>query len=128
MGRKFPDLDVTGAELAVLQEIWDLGTATIRQLTDRVYPRGSASAYATVQKLLERLEDKQCVRRDRSAMAHTFAAAVSRDAVIGKHLRDVAEKLCGGSLTPLLTNLLQANAIGPEERAQLRKLLEISRE
>ena len=46
-------------------------------LTDRVYPRGGASAYATVQKLLERLEDKECVRRDRSAMAHVFRAAVS---------------------------------------------------
>ena len=123
MGRTIPDLDVTGAELAVLQALWDLETATIRQLTDRVYPHGGASAYATVQKLLERLEDKECVQRDRSAMAHVFRAAVSRDAVIGKHLRDVAEKLCGGSFTPLLTNLLQADAIGPVDRAELRRLL-----
>ena len=125
MQRMGPDLDVTSAELAVLQALWDLRAATIRQLTDRVYPRGGASAYATVQKLLERLEDKECVGRDRSAMAHVFRASVSRDAVIGKHLRDVAEKLCGGSFTPLLTNLLQADAIGPTERAELRRLLDV---
>ena len=48
--------DVTDAELAVLQALWELRAATIRQLTDQLYPRGNVSHYATVQKLLERLE------------------------------------------------------------------------
>src|SRR5215217_7602190 len=93
--------EVTDAELAVLQELWDLGPATIRQLTDRLYPAGSASCYATVQKLLERLEGKGFVTRDRSGAVHAFAACVCRDELIGRRLRTVAEKLCGGSLTPL---------------------------
>ena len=48
--------DVTDAELAVLQILWDGGAATIRQLTDVLYPGGGTAQYATVQKLLERLE------------------------------------------------------------------------
>ena len=43
-------------ELDVLRALWEDGPATIRALTDRLYPRGGASEYATVQKLLERLE------------------------------------------------------------------------
>ena len=50
--------DVTEAELALLQSLWDAGPATIRQLVDRVYKQGGASVYATVQKLLDRLESK----------------------------------------------------------------------
>ena len=57
--------DVTDAELAVLQVLWEQGPATIRQLTDRLYPEGKTSHYATVQKLLERLQAKGCVSRDR---------------------------------------------------------------
>src|SRR5437764_1439971 len=67
--------DVTDAELDVLTALWDAGPATIRKLTDRLYPAGSVAQYATVQKLLERLESKGYIRRDRSASVHVFAAA-----------------------------------------------------
>ena len=89
--------DVTDAELAVLQALWEQGEATIRRLTDALYPEGKAAHYATVQKLLERLEAKGCVRRDRAPWPHRFTAAVDRDTLIGWRLRATAEKLCGGS-------------------------------
>jgi predicted transcriptional regulator len=119
-----PAAEVTDAELAVLQALWDRGPATIRQLTDRLYPAGSASCYATVQKLLERLEAKAFVRRDRSGSVHEFAARVCRDELIGRRLRTVAEKLCGGSLAPLLTHLVRAEKLSASERAELRELMD----
>ena len=115
--------DVTDAELGVLQALWDDGPATIRQLTDRLYPGGSTAHYATVQKLLERLEAKGCVARDRSAMTHKFAAKVGRDVYIGGQLRAMAERLCGGSLTPLLTHLVKTESLSEHDRKELRKLL-----
>lgn len=116
--------DVTEAELAVLQVLWDRGPATIRQLTDALYPGGGAAQYGTVQKLLDRLDAKGYVRRDRGGAAHTFAAAVGRDDLIGRRLRDVAEKLCGGSLTPLLTHLVRTRSLSAKERQTLRSLIE----
>ena len=116
--------DVTDAELAVLQVLWERGPATIRQITDVLYPEGGAAHYATVQKLLDRLESKGFVRRDRTAAAHTFAAAVGRDELIGRRLQEVAEKLCGGSLTPLLTHLVRTRRLSARERQQLRDLID----
>ena len=58
--------DVTDAELALLQVLWESGGLTIRDLTDAVYPEGGESDYATVKKLLARLESKGFVHRDRS--------------------------------------------------------------
>ena len=113
--------DVTDAELAVLQVLWDRGSATIRQIADAIYPRGTAAHYATVQKLLERLEGKACVARDRRPWPHLFEAKVNRDALIGLRLRAMAQKLCGGSLTPLLTHLVDAS---PLARADLQALRE----
>jgi predicted transcriptional regulator len=116
--------DVTEAELAILQLLWDHGPATIRRLTDALYPGGAAAQYATVQKLLDRLESKGIVRRDRSGAAHHFEACVGREEIIGRRLRDVAEKLCGGSLTPLLTHLVRTRSLTVKERQELRALIE----
>ncbi len=116
--------DITEAELAVLQVLWDDGTATIRQLTDVLKPGGGSAQYATVQKLLDRLEAKGYVRRDRTEAAHSFAATVGRDELIGRRLRDMAEKLCGGSLTPLLTHLVRTRRLNARERQELRLLID----
>ena len=56
---------ITDAELSVLQVIWERQTATVRELTERLYPEGTAAHHATVQKLLERLEAKKFVTRNR---------------------------------------------------------------
>jgi predicted transcriptional regulator len=116
--------DVTDTELAILQRLWDGGAATIRQLTEALYPGGGQAQYATVQKLLDRLSAKGCVRRDRSGAAHTFAATVDRDDLIGRRLQEMAEKLCGGSLTPLLTHLVRARRLTVRERDDLRALID----
>src|SRR5262245_1152545 len=116
--------DVTNAELAVLQALWEQGPATIRTLTDLLYPGGKAAQYGTVQKLLERLEDKGCVRRDRGRWPHLFAPAVDRETLIGWRLRETAERLCGGSLTPLLLHLLKAESLTGDERRELKSFLE----
>lgn len=119
-----PDLDVTDAELAVLQTLWELGPSPIRQLADTLYPGGKAAEYGTVQQLLVRLERKLCVHRDRQPWPHVFSAAVDRDMIIGYRLRTTAEKLCGGSLTPLLLHLLRAEPLTARERQELRAVLE----
>src|SRR5262245_7491927 len=117
-------VDVTDAELALLRSLWDHEPATIRQLVDRVYGQEGTSVYATVQKLLDRLEAKGCVIRDRSGTVHTFRAAIGRDELIGRRLRAVADSLCGGSLTPLLTHLVQGEGLSARERKELRALID----
>jgi len=116
--------DITDAELAVLQVLWDEGACNIRRLTGVLYPDGRAAHYATVQKLLERLEAKECVQRDRGSAVHRFAAMIDRDELIGRRLQSVAEKLCGGSWTPLLTHLVQNQKLSTQDRKALRQLIE----
>ena len=116
--------DVTDAELAVLEILWSEGPASVRRLTDVLYPHSAASQYATVQKLLERLEGKTYVEHSRDVTPHVFKAAVAREALIGQRLQATAEKLCGGSLTPLLMHLVKANSLSAAERRELRSLID----
>ncbi len=121
---KRSEADVTDAELSVLQALWDQGPATIRQLVERVYGQDGTSVYATVQKLLDRLEAKECVVRDRTQQVHVFAAAIARDELIDRRLRAVADSLCGGSLTPLLTQLVESAEMTEKDRKGLRTLID----
>ena len=116
--------DVTETELAILQVLWDTGPSTIRQVADVLYPRGGRPQYATVQKLLDRLEQDGWVARTKALPANIYRASVGREALIGRRLQDVAEKLCGGSLTPLLTHLVRANRLSDAERQELRDLID----
>ena len=116
--------DITEAELALMQRLWEAGRASIRQLTDALYPTGGAAQYATVQKQLERLEAKGFVRRDRSLFVHVFEPAIDRDELIGRRIRTMAEKLCGGSLVPILSHLARSKALIEKERRALRELIE----
>lgn len=115
--------DVTDAELSVLKRLWDEGPASVRQLTDSLYG-GSESDYATVKKLLARLESKGFVRRDRVAAAHVFEASITHDDLVGQRLQVLADNLCGGSSTPLLMHLLRSDKLSKSERQKLRDLID----
>jgi predicted transcriptional regulator len=115
--------DVTDTELAILQVLWERGPATRRQITDALYPEGSPAQYATVQKLLDRLEAKGYATRQRGDGILTFRATLDREQLISQRLRDMAEKLCGGSLTPLLMNLVRVQPLSAAEVDELQQLL-----
>ena len=79
----------TDRELDIMAVLWERGSASIREITDRVYQKPSTTNYATVQKLLERLEEKGCVSRDRSSFAHVFRAKIDRADLIDEGLESL---------------------------------------
>ena len=56
--------DVTEAELDVLQVLWERGPQTIREVAAILDRRNQDAYYATVKKLLERLDAKGFVSRE----------------------------------------------------------------
>lgn len=116
--------DVTDTELAVLHVLWAHGPSTRRQITDLLYPDGGPAHFTTVQKLLERLEKKGHVRRSNGDGAITFIALTDREELISRRLLDVADKLCGGSVTPLLMNLVRAKSLTSGELQELQEILQ----
>ena len=96
-----------------MRVLWEAGPSTARQLIDRLYPGGKALAHPTVQKLLDRLEGKGCIRRDRSGPVQVFEAAIGRQQLVDRRLRGLADQLCGGSLGALFSHLIEGRGIAP---------------
>lgn len=117
------EVNVTETELEMLQVIWDRGEATRRQVADVLYPGGGESHYATVQKLLERLELKGFVRHERRDKVLVYSATVDRDAFIGRRLQMLADTFCGGAAAPLVMNLIRSQPLAPAEIEELYAML-----
>jgi len=112
------------AELAVMNLLWRNERLTAREIREQLYPDATKAQHGTVQKLLQRLEDKGYVERDRSLSVHFFSAAISRDAYAGSQLESLAEKLTAGSFAPLITHLVEEKKISRDEMARIRAILD----
>lgn len=119
-----PSKDVTAAELAILEQLWQHGSAAVKDLSQWLYGASTPSDIATVQKLLSRLEAKGCVSRCRDQWPHQFQAAIDREVLITQRLQATADELCNGTLSTLLTHLVRSKKFTPRQRENLRKLLD----
>ena len=115
-----PPEDVPESELAVLQVLWQQDGATRRHIVERLYPRGEPADFTTVQKLLERLEKRGLVRRGGTDRQRTYSATRSRDELLSRRLEDLADRLGGGSLMPLVLNLVKTRPLTAAELEELR--------
>lgn len=115
---------LANAELAVINLLWQNDRLTARQIRERLYPDATKAQHGTVQKLLQRLEDKGYVKRDRSLSVHLFLAAISRQTYAGRQLESLATKLTGGSFALLITHLVEEKKIARDEIDRIRAILD----
>lgn len=114
---------LANAELAVMDLLWQQDRLTAREIREQLYPDASKAQHGTVQRLLQRLEDKGFVQRDRSLAIHFFSPLVSRQTYAGQQLESLADKLTAGSFAPLITHLVEQKKISADELARIRDIL-----
>jgi predicted transcriptional regulator len=115
---------ISEAEREVLKALWEQGPSTVRAVNSALARQGRCWAYTTVQTLLQRLEAKGYVRCDKSGPAHVFTAAVTREQLLTRRLRDLADQFCDGTASPLLLRLVEDGDLTAEDVQQLRRLLD----
>ncbi|MGD8683186.1 MAG: BlaI/MecI/CopY family transcriptional regulator [Chloroflexota bacterium] len=124
--RKVADVSaphLANAELAVMDVLWNSGRATARQVREQLYP-DQKNQHGTVQRLLQRLEDKGFVERDDDLPVHLFTPTLSREAYASSQLESLAQRLTGGSLAPIMTQLVEQKRLSPSEIDRLRHILD----
>jgi len=115
---------LANAELAVMDLLWQNDRMTARQIREQLYPDATKAQHGTVQRLLQRLEDKGYVERDRTLSVHFFSAAISRQTYAGQQLESLADKLTAGSFAPLITHLVEEKKISRDEIKRIRAILD----
>jgi predicted transcriptional regulator len=107
-----------------MELLWHEGRLSARDVRERLYPGAEKAQHGTVQRLLQRLEDKGYVVRDSTTPVNLFAAAGSRDDYASDELESLARRLTGGSVAPLVTHLLEQKRLSPADIDRLRRILD----
>lgn len=116
---------LANAELAVMDLLWNKGDRmTAREIRENLYPDEKKPQHGTVQRLLQRLEQKGFIERDKSIAVHFFSELISRDEYAGQQLESLADKLTSGSVAPLITHLVEHKKISRSDIAQIREVLD----
>jgi predicted transcriptional regulator len=74
--------------------------------------------------MLNILERKGKAKRTLKNRAYFYKPAVSRKQVVGKHVKDVVDRLFGGSAESLVMSLVETKHLTPAKLARLQKLVE----
>ena len=123
MARK-KSLNLTEAELRLMDVIWEKGSATVAEVSDAL-PKKLGLAYNTVLTTMRILEDKGYVRHSKSkeGRAFIYKPVVSREDASRSAVRHLLGRFFGNSAEALVLNLLGDEDITEGELKRIQELL-----
>lgn len=107
-------------ELEIMNVIWDLGQATVRQ----VWQRLGTGAYTTVLTMMRALEQhKGVLTHVERGKAYLYRPTVTRQEVSRSYIADLHDLVFGGSLPLLVHNLLGYERPTTEDLEALKTII-----
>lgn len=122
IGRRKGSSTLTALELQIMQVLWRDGPGTVLHVQTSLAPTNDL-AYTTVQTVLNTLERKRKVTRELSGRAFSYKASESKESVLTQAIRDLAERLFGGSSEDLVMSLVKTNQVDPTRIADLSRII-----
>jgi BlaI family transcriptional regulator, penicillinase repressor len=114
---------LTKFELEVMQVVWKLGRASVREVQESL-PERKRAAYTTIQTIIHRLELKGAVRQVRKiGNAHIYEPVITRDAAHKRMINELLEAF-GGSAQPLMAHLAESGKVTLEDLKELENIIE----
>lgn len=112
-------IQITKCEAEVMEIVWDKGCVTVNDVVDGV---DRDLAYTTIMTTMKILEEKNIVRRgDKIGRAFTYRPAVTREAVRQGMVRELADRLFGGSVRSLALSLIDSSEVNADDIAALKE-------
>lgn len=112
----------TGAEMRILNAVWQLGAATVDEVVNS-FPEGQRPNYKTTQAFLRIMENKGFVRHTARGRVFVFEPIVKKEEVDQRSVEVLLAQNFGGSATGLFVNLLETDAVPAEDIATLEKMI-----
>jgi predicted transcriptional regulator len=126
MARKKDGDQLTPLELEIMMVLWETGPATVQTVQERL--AGSRDlAYTTVQTMLNVLHRKGKVERELLDRAYAYRPVVSRAQVVSTTMRDIIDRLFGGSAESLVLSLVETKHLTPKKLAKLKAAVDEKR-
>jgi BlaI family penicillinase repressor len=121
MGRK--PLDHFGQlQRAVIEVVWELGEATVRQVWKRLC-RKKDLAYTTVLTAMQRLEKNGWLRHRVDGKKHVYLPTKTREQAGAGSVRKFVQRMFDGNALLLFRQLVEEGELSDKELQELQKLI-----
>ena len=113
----------TERELQALKVLWQLGQATVREITAAINERGDDLAYTTVLSLLQVMEQKGLVGHTATGKVYSYFAKADRDRTFQRLARGFLDRVFDGAVDEFVLHALETKRLSAEELRRLEELL-----
>ncbi|HMG02880.1 MAG TPA: BlaI/MecI/CopY family transcriptional regulator [Edaphobacter sp.] len=120
MGKKERE-SLTKLELQIMQVIWRRGASNVSAVQEDLE---QPLAYTTVQTMLNILHRKGKLKRRLQGRAYEYVATVTEAKALNHAVRDLVDRMFGGSSEELVMSLIKSRQIDAEQIARLTRRLE----
>ena len=112
---------LTKLELQIMQVIWKRGSSEVSAVQEGLEQE---LAYTTVQTMLNILTRKGKLKRELNGRAYEYSAIVTEEKALSQAVRDLVDRMFGGSSEELVMSLIKNRQIDAEKIARLSKKLD----
>ena len=114
---------LTEVELEFMNELWELGEGTVRDVLARL-PEERNLAYTSGATILRILEQKGFVTSRKAGKSHVYVPTLAKDAYQIRSLNHLSAKLFDGTPASLVARLVNDDALSEDALGQIRALVD----
>ena len=115
---------LTPVEWEIMETIWQLGGApSVREVLEKAFPDGE-KAYTTVQTVMNILEKKGLLKREKKGLVNFYKPTISRDKIIESEMSQMVSRMFQGSIPALANYLIKSDNLTLNEIEKIKSLLD----
>jgi BlaI family transcriptional regulator, penicillinase repressor len=115
-------LEPTKSELEILQVLWEIGPATVRDVNNELLKQKDVN-YTTTLKFMQIMTDKGLLQRDESQMKHIYRVAEDEQKTKAHLLDKFVDSMYKGSASKLVMQLIGNKKTSAQELQEIKDLL-----
>jgi predicted transcriptional regulator len=108
---------------AVVEVVWDMGEATVRQVWERLCPDKEVS-YTTILAALQRLEKSGWLRHRAEGKSNIYLPTRTREQAGASSVRTFVQGMFGGNALLMFRHLVEEGELSDQELQELQKLID----
>ncbi len=120
---KKQNIKPTEAELEVLNVLWALGPAPVKDVHEKL-AETKDTGYTTTLKIMQNMLEKGLVSRDATSKVHVYTALVNQEQTQGQIVQRMIDTVFNGSAMQLIMQALGNHKASKEELDRIREYLD----
>jgi predicted transcriptional regulator len=110
-------------EMEVLNHVWDLGEATVKQVRNRILEKREV-AYTTIMTVMKNLADKGFLKYRKDGVTYVYSPAQKPESVRSNIITDLMKKAFKGSPKELVQALVNSNDLTSEDLNEIKSMID----